>query len=130
MIEDHRGDVLLVGSLPFETAEEVLLVPDLGSHLAEIAVPTLALVGTADVSDMAAISERLAAEIPNARLERIEGGAPAEPRAPGGGRPAADRVPRLARGVERPVVAAQGAAGVNEVALGDQLEPELATERV
>ena len=35
MIEDHRGDVLLVGSLPFETAEEAMraAAEHLGDHL-------------------------------------------------------------------------------------------------
>ena len=35
MIEDHRGDVLLVGSLPFETAEEAIraAAEHLGDHL-------------------------------------------------------------------------------------------------
>jgi pimeloyl-ACP methyl ester carboxylesterase len=58
-----------------EAAEEELLVPDPGSRLAEIGVPTVVIVGDEDVSDMHEISERLAAEIPGARKEEIAGAA-------------------------------------------------------
>jgi 3-oxoadipate enol-lactonase len=51
--------------------EEELLVPDLAERLGEVAVPTLVLVGEEDVSDMHAIGQRLAGEIPGARLETI-----------------------------------------------------------
>ena len=59
----------------WEKAEEQLLVPDVGSRLAELRVPTLVLVGGEDVSDMHEISARLAAEIPGARKEEIAGAA-------------------------------------------------------
>jgi 3-oxoadipate enol-lactonase len=52
--------------------EEELLVDDLAQKLGEIRVPTLILVGEEDQPDMHAIAERLAREIPGARLERIE----------------------------------------------------------
>jgi pimeloyl-ACP methyl ester carboxylesterase len=58
-----------------ETADESLLVADVGDRLGEIGAPTLVIVGTEDVSDMAAIAGRLAAEIQDARLQRIEGAA-------------------------------------------------------
>jgi len=58
--------------LPFEeTAEEELLVPDLGDRLAEVTAPTLVVVGEEDVPDMHAIADRLAAEIPGARRATI-----------------------------------------------------------
>jgi pimeloyl-ACP methyl ester carboxylesterase len=60
--------------LPFEeTAEEELLVPDLADRIGEIAAPTLLVVGEEDVSDMHAIADRLAAEIPGARRATIAG---------------------------------------------------------
>jgi 3-oxoadipate enol-lactonase len=58
-----------------EEAGESLLVPDVGARLGEIGVRTLVIVGIADVADMAAIAERLVTEIPDARLEPIEGAA-------------------------------------------------------
>jgi 3-oxoadipate enol-lactonase len=58
-----------------QTADENPLVSDLGARLGGIAAPTLVTVGTADVADMVVIAERLAAEIPDVRLERIEGAA-------------------------------------------------------
>jgi len=51
--------------------DEDLLVPDLAQRVGEIAVPTLVLVGEGDQPDMQAIAERLAREIPGARLETI-----------------------------------------------------------
>jgi pimeloyl-ACP methyl ester carboxylesterase len=54
-----------------EDAEEELLVPDLAERLGEIEAPTLVLVGAEDVPDMQAIAERLAREIPGARLATI-----------------------------------------------------------
>ncbi len=47
--------------------------PPAAGRLGEIAAPTLVLVGSEDVPDVLACAERLAAEIPAARLERIEG---------------------------------------------------------
>ena len=43
MIEDHRGDVLLVGSLPFDTAEEAIsaAAEHLGDHLPAMATARL-----------------------------------------------------------------------------------------
>jgi 3-oxoadipate enol-lactonase len=54
-----------------EEPEEELLVPDLAERLGEIDVPTLLVVGEEDVPDMHAIAERLAREIPGARLGTI-----------------------------------------------------------
>ena len=51
--------------------EEELLVDDLAQRVGEIEAPTLVLVGEEDQPDMHAIAERLAREIPGARLERI-----------------------------------------------------------
>jgi len=54
--------------LPFEeSAEEELLVEDVGQRLGEIEAPTLVLIGEEDVPDLQAIADRLAAEIPGAR---------------------------------------------------------------
>ncbi len=47
--------------------------PSADERLAEVAVPTLIVVGTADLEDMQAVAEKLAREIPGARLETIEG---------------------------------------------------------
>jgi pimeloyl-ACP methyl ester carboxylesterase len=58
--------------LPFEeNAEEALLVEDVAERLGEIQARTLVLVGEEDTPDIRAIAERLAREIPNARLETI-----------------------------------------------------------
>ena len=43
------------------------------ARLAEIGVPTLVVVGTEDLDDITAMAEKLAAEIPGARLETIDG---------------------------------------------------------
>ena len=63
--------------------DEELLVSDLAERLAEVEVPTLVLVGEEDQPDMHAIAERLAREIPGARLETI----PATAHVPSRGRP-------------------------------------------
>lgn len=47
--------------------------PSAAERLTEIAAPTLVLVGTQDVGDIVAMADHLAARIPGARLERIEG---------------------------------------------------------
>lgn len=47
--------------------------PGAAERLGEVAVPTLVVVGTDDVEDIPAIARKLAAEIPGARLETIEG---------------------------------------------------------
>jgi 3-oxoadipate enol-lactonase len=65
----RRAYELVVG---IDEDEEELLVEDLAQRLGEIRVPTLVLVGEEDQPDMHAIAERLAREIPGARLERIE----------------------------------------------------------
>jgi pimeloyl-ACP methyl ester carboxylesterase len=65
----RRAYELAVG---VEEDEEELLVEDLAQKLAEVRAPTLVLVGEEDQPDMHAIAERLAREIPGARLERIE----------------------------------------------------------
>ena len=54
-----------------DAAEEHLLADDLDRRLAEIAVPTMVLVGEHDVADMHAIAVRIASVVPGARLERI-----------------------------------------------------------
>jgi pimeloyl-ACP methyl ester carboxylesterase len=51
--------------------DEELLVEDVAQRLGDVAVPTLVLVGEEDQPDIRAIAERLAREIPNARLETI-----------------------------------------------------------
>jgi pimeloyl-ACP methyl ester carboxylesterase len=43
------------------------------TRLAEIAAPTLVVAGTEDLGDISAMAEKLAAEIPGARLAKIEG---------------------------------------------------------
>lgn len=52
-----------------------LLVPDVGSRLGEIRVPTLVVVGEEDADDIHAIAARLADEIPGARRATIPGAA-------------------------------------------------------
>jgi pimeloyl-ACP methyl ester carboxylesterase len=47
--------------------------PPAAERLAEIAAPTLVIVGSEDVADIVAMAEHLATRIPAARLERIEG---------------------------------------------------------
>ena len=47
--------------------------PSAAEGLADIVAPTLVVVGTADVDDILAMADHLAAQIPGARLERIEG---------------------------------------------------------
>ena len=47
--------------------------PPAADRLAELDVPTLVLVGTEDVGDILTMANRLATEIPGARLEQIEG---------------------------------------------------------
>ncbi|HZU68136.1 MAG TPA: alpha/beta hydrolase [Ktedonobacteraceae bacterium] len=56
-------------------AEEVVLEPPAIKRLAEIRVPTLIIVGDCDQPDKIALAQRLAAEIPQARLEIIKGAA-------------------------------------------------------
>jgi pimeloyl-ACP methyl ester carboxylesterase len=51
--------------------EEELLVEDVAQRLGEIEVPTLVLIGEEDQPDLHAIADRLAREIPGARLETI-----------------------------------------------------------
>jgi pimeloyl-ACP methyl ester carboxylesterase len=51
--------------------DEELLVEDVAQRLGDVATPTLVLVGDEDQPDIRAISERLAREIPHARLETI-----------------------------------------------------------
>ncbi len=51
--------------------DEEPLVPDVAERLGEVAVRTLVLVGEEDQPDMRAIAERLAREIPGARLAAI-----------------------------------------------------------
>ena len=60
--------------LPVEGKVEAVW-PDVpaSARLAEIDVPTLVVVGTEDVQDIEAIADKLVAEIPGARLAKIEG---------------------------------------------------------
>jgi pimeloyl-ACP methyl ester carboxylesterase len=58
-------------ALGIEEDEEELLVEDLADRLGEVRVPTLVVVGKEDQPDMHAIAERLAREIPAARLAKI-----------------------------------------------------------
>ncbi|MBA3348147.1 MAG: alpha/beta hydrolase [Actinobacteria bacterium] len=60
--------------LPLEDAVKATWPePVTAERLAELAVPTLVVVGAADVDDIQATAGDLAAQIPGARLERIEG---------------------------------------------------------
>jgi len=61
--------------LQAEEPDEELLVEDLPERIGEIQAPTLVLVGEEDVPDIHAIAQRLASEIPGARLETIPGAA-------------------------------------------------------
>jgi pimeloyl-ACP methyl ester carboxylesterase len=57
---------------PFwEELDEQPLAPDVGSRLGEIRAPTLVIVGEEDADDIHVMADRLAREIPGARLERI-----------------------------------------------------------
>jgi 3-oxoadipate enol-lactonase len=58
-------------ALGIEEDEEELLVEDLADRLGEVRAPTLVVVGEEDQPDMHAIAERLAREIPAARLAKI-----------------------------------------------------------
>ena len=58
-----------------EWVDEDLLVPDLAERVGEIDVPVLVVIGEEDQPDMHAIAERLARELPGARLETIAGSA-------------------------------------------------------
>ena len=60
--------------LPFE--DEVRAVwpePSAETRLAELDVPTLLVVGDADLPELRSLAERLADELPDAGLETIEG---------------------------------------------------------
>lgn len=60
--------------LPFEgEVRAVWPEPSAETRLAELDVPTLLVVGDADLTEMRSLSARLAAELPNARLETIAG---------------------------------------------------------
>jgi len=56
-------------------ADERPLVPDLDERLAELAVPTLVLVGEHDLPDFHRFAARIAAEASTARLETVPGAA-------------------------------------------------------
>ncbi|MDX6521125.1 MAG: hypothetical protein QOF08_1730 [Gaiellales bacterium] len=56
-----------------EAAEEMPLAEGLGDRLAEVAVPTLVLIGEHDVGDMHVVADRIAAAVPGARREQIAG---------------------------------------------------------
>jgi 3-oxoadipate enol-lactonase len=58
-------------ALAVEEDEEELLVEGLADRLGEVRAPTLVVVGEEDQPDMHAIAERLAREIPGARLAKI-----------------------------------------------------------
>ncbi len=60
--------------IPFEDeVTDVWPDPPAKERLAEVRVPTLVVVGSQDVEDIKAIAAKLAAEIPGARLEPIDG---------------------------------------------------------
>jgi pimeloyl-ACP methyl ester carboxylesterase len=59
----------------WEHLDEDPLVPEIAERLGEVQAPTLVLVGEEDVEDMHALAERLATEIPRARLATIPGAA-------------------------------------------------------
>ena len=59
----------------WEEGDEELLVPDVADRLGEVRAPTLVVVGEEDFDEMQAIGRKLAAEIPDARLETIPGAA-------------------------------------------------------
>ena len=50
-------------------------MPDVADRLGEVRAPTLVVVGEEDFDEMQAIGRKLAAEIPDARLETIPGAA-------------------------------------------------------
>jgi 3-oxoadipate enol-lactonase len=56
-------------------AEERMLVPDIGSRLAEVAAPTLVVTGDLDVPDFLEIGRRLEVSIPGAQAASIAGAA-------------------------------------------------------
>jgi 3-oxoadipate enol-lactonase len=58
-----------------DLADDELLTEDPGARLGELAAPTLVVTGDLDVPDMQAIADRLVAEIPGGRRERIAGAA-------------------------------------------------------
>jgi 3-oxoadipate enol-lactonase len=58
-----------------EAADEDLLVANVLERAGEVTAPTLVLTGDKDRSDMQAIADRLAAEMPNARRASIAGAA-------------------------------------------------------
>jgi pimeloyl-ACP methyl ester carboxylesterase len=55
----------------WEDGDEELLVPDVADRLGEVRAPTLVIVGEEDYDELQAVGRRLAAEIPDARLETI-----------------------------------------------------------
>jgi pimeloyl-ACP methyl ester carboxylesterase len=59
----------------WEDGDEDLLVPDVADRLGEVRAPTLVIVGEEDYDELQTIGRRLAAEIPDARLETIPGAA-------------------------------------------------------
>jgi 3-oxoadipate enol-lactonase len=56
-----------------DAADELVLVEDVAGHIGDVPAPTLIVVGEHDRPDMQRIADRLAAEIPGARLERMPG---------------------------------------------------------
>src|SRR3954447_10310876 len=59
----------------WEEGDEELLVPDVADRLAEVGAPALVVVGEEDLDEVHTIGRKLAAEIPDARLETIPGAA-------------------------------------------------------
>jgi 3-oxoadipate enol-lactonase len=59
----------------WEEGDEELLVPDVADRLGEVLAPTLVVVGEEDFDELQTIARRLAAGIPDARLETIPGAA-------------------------------------------------------
>ena len=64
--------VLFTVAMPDEV-EELSLNPPAITRLAEVQVPTLLIVGDYDIPDKLALTQKLAAEIPNARQVIIPG---------------------------------------------------------
>jgi pimeloyl-ACP methyl ester carboxylesterase len=59
----------------YDDAEESLLVPDVSTRCAELAIPVLVVVGTRDQPDKQVVGRRYAERIPGARWAVLEGAA-------------------------------------------------------
>jgi pimeloyl-ACP methyl ester carboxylesterase len=70
-VSQMQRQALELQASSWDEFDEDMLVPDVGSRLGEISVPTLVIVGEQDAGDIHAIADRLVREIEHARLERI-----------------------------------------------------------